>query len=130
MSENRVMANLLAPISLVIKPPVSADSGDTFRAWLAIYDEALAGYDVDTLRHARQKVTKTWNKGWFPKPAELAKFCDEAEAEISHRNRLANPNNFRQSAIDCVKRCNLGGLPLPDHITPEDVERMESLGLV
>lgn len=90
MNDSKVMAQLLAPISLHLRAPHEPDS-PSFRAWLATYEEILSGFEADVLAHAAQKICKTWRRRSFPLPAELLDVCDEARSELRPRPPLLTP---------------------------------------
>lgn len=76
--------------------PGSFAGPDGFGAWSRVYHDALDSYNGVPLRQGFKEVMAGWDKGWAPKPAEIAPACERARAVQNRPKEGAGVVNMRR----------------------------------
>ncbi len=69
---------------------------DGFAAWSRVYHDALDSYNGVPLRQGFKEMMAGWDKGWAPKPAEIAPACERARAVLNRPKPGAGVVNMRK----------------------------------
>jgi len=100
---------LLRELAKMFPQSFSAEGG--LASWGRIYRQVLDPYNGVPLRQGFAEVMAGWDKGWAPKPAEIAPACERARA-VQHRAKPgAGVVNMRKVSEEArlLKRVLAGG---------------------